>query len=116
MPAVAEDAVNPFSDVEKGSFYYDAVLWAVKNNITVGTSATTFEPNAVCNRAQIVTFLWRANGSEPPTLSMQTQSHGQLRRASPPATTPPPSLQKITAPALRQSPCFTGPSKAQAIA
>lgn len=63
-PAVAEDAANPFSDVEKGSFYYDAVLWAVKNNITVGTSATTFEPNAVCNRAQIVTFLWRANGSE----------------------------------------------------
>ena len=63
-PAVAEDAANPFSDVEKGSFYYDAVLWAVKNNITVGTSETTFEPNAVCNRAQIVTFLWRANGSE----------------------------------------------------
>ncbi len=62
-PAISEDAVNPFTDVAKDSFYYSAVLWAVENNITVGTSATTFDPNAVCTRAEIVTFLWRLNDS-----------------------------------------------------
>lgn len=51
---------NPFGDVAEGSYYYDAVLWAVENNITAGTSATTFGPDIVCTRAQIVTFLFRA--------------------------------------------------------
>lgn len=54
---------NPFQDVPAGSYYYDAVLWAVANGITTGTSATTFSPNAPCTRAQAVTFLYRANGS-----------------------------------------------------
>ena len=63
-PAIGKDVVNPFTDVAKDSFYYDAVLWAVENNITIGTSETTFDPNAVCTRAEIVTFLWRANGSK----------------------------------------------------
>ena len=49
----------PFTDVVEGSYYYDAVLWAVENGITAGTSATTFEPNATVTRAQNVTFLWR---------------------------------------------------------
>ena len=53
---------NPFKDVKSGSYYYDAVLWAVKTGITNGTSATAFSPNATCNRAQTVTFLWRAAG------------------------------------------------------
>ncbi len=53
---------NPFRDVKKGAFYYDAVLWAVGKGITNGTSATTFSPNATCTRGQIVTFLWRAMG------------------------------------------------------
>ena len=53
----------PFEDVAAGSYYYDEVLWAVENGITDGTSATTFSPDAVCSRGQIVTFLWRANGS-----------------------------------------------------
>ena len=53
----------PFEDVAAGSYYYDAVLWAVENGITDGTSATMFSPDATCTRAQIVTFLWRANGS-----------------------------------------------------
>ena len=53
----------PFEDVVKGSYYYDAVLWAVENGITDGTSATTFSPNAVCSRGQIVTFLWRSQKS-----------------------------------------------------
>ena len=53
----------PFTDVPAGSYYYDAVLWAVENGITEGTSDTTFSPNAICTRAQIVTFLWRSEKS-----------------------------------------------------
>lgn len=51
---------NPFTDVKQGDFYYDAVLWAVENGITNGTSKTTFEPNTTCNRGQAVTFLHRS--------------------------------------------------------
>ncbi len=50
---------NPFTDVKADSYYYDAVLWAVENGITGGTSATTFSPDATCTRAQVVTFLYR---------------------------------------------------------
>ena len=50
----------PFTDVPVGSYYYDAVMWAVENGITKGTSNTTFSPNDTCSRAQIVTFLWRS--------------------------------------------------------
>lgn len=56
-------AQNPFVDVKEGAYYYDAVLWAVEQKITSGTSATTFSPEASCTRAQMVTFLWRAAGS-----------------------------------------------------
>lgn len=52
-----------FIDIQPGAYYADAVAWAVEKGITVGTSATTFSPNASCTRAQIVTFLWRAAGS-----------------------------------------------------
>ena len=52
-----------FTDVASSAYYYDAVKWAVENGITSGTSATTFSPDASCTRAQMVTFLWRANGS-----------------------------------------------------
>ena len=55
-----ETGTMPFTDVPVGSYYYDAVLWAVENGITKGTSDTTFSPNATCTRAQIVTFLWRS--------------------------------------------------------
>ena len=51
-----------FDDVIPGTFYYDAVMWAVKNNITKGTGASTFSPGDGCTRFQIVTFLWRACG------------------------------------------------------
>ena len=51
---------NPFVDVKPTDFYYKPVLWAVENGITNGLSATAFGPNSVCNRAQIVTFLYRA--------------------------------------------------------
>ena len=52
-----------FTDVKKDSFYYDAVLWAVAEGITEGTSKTTFSPEEACTRAHIVTFLFRAAGS-----------------------------------------------------
>lgn len=51
-----------FDDVIHGTFYYDAVMWAAKNNITKGTGASTFSPGDGCTRFQIVTFLWRACG------------------------------------------------------
>ena len=58
-----ETRTMPFTDVPAGSYYYDAVLWAVENDITKGTSDTTFSPNMTCSRAQIVTFLWRSEKS-----------------------------------------------------
>lgn len=59
----AASGSNRFTDILQGSYYYDAVLWAVSQGITTGTSATTFSPDAVCTRAQAVTFLHRAAGS-----------------------------------------------------
>ena len=58
-----ETRTMPFADVPAGSYYYDAVLWAVENGITKGTSDTTFSPDATCSRAQIVAFLWRSEKS-----------------------------------------------------
>ena len=62
-------AKNPFSDIDaKGRHIYftDAILWAAQQGITSGTSATTFEPDGVCTRAQVVTFLWRLAGKPEP--------------------------------------------------
>lgn len=56
-----------FTDVHEGDYFYSPVLWAVRNNITSGTSATTFSPDATVNCGQTVTFLWRANGSPKPS-------------------------------------------------
>lgn len=58
-----ETRAMPFADIPVGSYYYDAVLWAVENGITKGTSDTTFSPNMTCSRAQIVAFLWRSEKS-----------------------------------------------------
>ena len=54
-------ANNPFADVKPSAYFGSAVLWAVEKGITNGTSETTFEPNEDCTRAQVVTFLWRAD-------------------------------------------------------
>ena len=62
---------NPFVDVNEAHFYYKAVLWAVEEGITNGTSATTFAPFAKCTRAQVVTFLYRALG-EPEVASTES--------------------------------------------
>ena len=56
-----------FTDVKPGDFFYEPVKWAVNNKITNGTSSTTFSPYKNCNRAEIVTFLWRAAGTPEPT-------------------------------------------------
>ena len=57
-----ESTDNPFTDVTEADFYYKAVLWAVEQGITNGISANRFGPYESCNRAQVVTFLWRAKG------------------------------------------------------
>ena len=53
---------NPFTDIQEGTFYYDAVLWAYENQITTGLTETTFGPEEPCSRAEVVTFLWRCAG------------------------------------------------------
>ncbi len=60
-------STNSFADVADNAYYRDAVLWAVENNVTSGTSDTAFSPSTNCTRAQAVTFLWRAEGSPEPT-------------------------------------------------
>ena len=60
---------NPFKDVKSSEYYYKAVLWAVENSVTAGTSSTTFSPNDTCTRGQIVTFLYRAKGEPKPSSS-----------------------------------------------
>ena len=60
--------VGGFSDVKTGDYFAEPVLWAVEKGITAGTSATTFSPNTDCTTAQILSFLWRANGSPKPTM------------------------------------------------
>ena len=64
-PEPASD-VNPFDDVNPSDYYYKAVLWAVENGVTAGTSAGKFSPEASCTRGQVVTFMWRAMGKEIP--------------------------------------------------
>lgn len=64
----AVDALS-FTDVSVKEYYFDAIAWAVKNAITEGVNDTIFAPDASCTRAQMVTFLWRANGSPEPTVT-----------------------------------------------
>ena len=64
------DNENPFVDVKTGDYFYDAVLWAVKEGVTSGTTDTTFSPDESCTRGQTVTFLWREAGSPEPTTNV----------------------------------------------
>ena len=57
------DDTNSFTDVKEADYFYRAVLWAVENEVTAGTSDTTFSPHDTCTRAQIVTFLYRDLGT-----------------------------------------------------
>ena len=58
--------VNPFTDVAEDAYYYAPALWAAKNGVTTGTSATTFSPEQTCTRGEIITLLWRFYGSPEP--------------------------------------------------
>ena len=59
---VVSDTENPFHDVKEGTYYHDAVLWAVEKGIVTGYSHDTFTPDAPCTRAQVIAFLWRSMG------------------------------------------------------
>ena len=59
-----QNAENPFTDLDSSAYYYKAVLWAAETGVTKGTSSTTFSPEDTVNRAQLVTFLARANKAE----------------------------------------------------
>ena len=66
-PSDKTSETNPFTDVQENDYYFNPVKWAVFNEITIGTSSTTFSPEQDCTRAQMVTFLWRAKGSPEPS-------------------------------------------------
>ena len=73
-----EQPATGFTDVAASAYYADAVAWAVEKGITSGTGdGTTFSPNATCTTAQILTFLWRANGSPAPVGSNAAVPAGQ---------------------------------------
>ena len=64
LPVVDPDAIS-FTDVKQSDWFYTPVQWAVENNVTSGTGdGTTFSPNKLCSRAEIITFLWAASGRE----------------------------------------------------
>ena len=69
IDAAPEAPTSKFSDVITSKYYYEPVVWAVGKVITNGTTETTFEPNATCNRGQILTMLWRAAGKPAPTIA-----------------------------------------------
>ena len=62
----ADPDYNPFTDVPENKWFAEPVLWAVESGVTSGTTATTFSPDEICTRAQVVTFLWRAMGVPEP--------------------------------------------------
>lgn len=74
IPFVADISpkVGGFNDVKESDYYATPVLWAVDKGITAGTSKTTFSPNSTCTTAQILTFLWRSQGSPEPTIKTNT--------------------------------------------
>lgn len=64
---VVPEFKNQFVDVDANDYFYDAILWAAENGITLGVDATHFAPMAITTRGQMVTFLWRAAGCPEPT-------------------------------------------------
>lgn len=76
---------NPFTDVKAGTYYYDAVLWAYKNNIVTGTSSTTFNPNGAVTREQIAAILYRYAGS--PRVNASLKGYSDQNKVSTYATT-----------------------------
>ena len=64
LPQTQQPFVNPFRDISEDAFYYEAVLWAAEAGITTGKTQTTFRPEGLCTRGQIVTFLYRLLAQE----------------------------------------------------
>lgn len=64
----SSDVLSGFEDVLKGSYYADAVAWAVEHGITKGVSSKAFAPDTPCTRGQVATFLWRSSGCPEPAL------------------------------------------------
>ena len=62
------DTENPFTDIQQSDYWYNAVLWAVEQGITTGTSTATFSPNEGCTRGQVAAFLWRYENKPAPTV------------------------------------------------
>lgn len=58
--------IDPFEDLDKKQYYYNAVLWAYNSGVAFGTDSTHFCPDEICTRAQVVTFLWREAGEPDP--------------------------------------------------
>ncbi|MBQ7624067.1 MAG: S-layer homology domain-containing protein [Clostridia bacterium] len=71
-----------FSDVANSSYYYNAVLWAVGNKITVGTSETAFSPDKECTRGQAVTFIYRAEGTKTASQEAPAAPAGETSTAT----------------------------------
>jgi len=67
IPPLRKPFENPFTDVTESDWFFEPVLWAVQEGVTGGKTETTFAPNEGCTRAQVVTFLWAANGKPEPT-------------------------------------------------
>ncbi len=65
-PAAAPAKTVQFTDVKPGAYYYDAVQWAVQNDVVSGTTETTFSPDQNCTRGQALLMIWRAEGSPAP--------------------------------------------------
>lgn len=63
------ETTNYFWDVSVSDYFFDAVQWAVGQDITSGTSSTSFSPNQTCTKAEIITFIWRAAGSPEPKIT-----------------------------------------------
>ena len=60
---VVEGEKTAFNDVDEGAYYSAAVAWAEKNGIAKGTTETTFDPDVICSRSEMVTFLWRSQNA-----------------------------------------------------
>ncbi|MBQ6159575.1 MAG: 5'-nucleotidase C-terminal domain-containing protein [Oscillospiraceae bacterium] len=77
-----KDRTNPFEDAVEGKFYYEAMLWAYYNGITAGKDETHFDPKGICNRGEVVSFLYRTFTAEPEEIDFEflvtSDLHGQI--------------------------------------
>lgn len=88
-PLATAASANPFSDVSPSDYFSNAVQWAVNEQVTKGTTATTFSPNTTCTRAQIITMIWRSLGCpEPETVYNDNDGDSVARLSADPELEP----------------------------